>query len=47
MIEAGIAYGFRHEKTIQLSRQVDELLNVYDHERRTTTMASQNNVNNL
>lgn len=46
MIEAGIAYGFRHEKTIQLSRQVDELLNVYDHERRTT-MASQNNVNNL
>ncbi|WP_083995187.1 aspartyl-phosphate phosphatase Spo0E family protein [Caryophanon latum] len=46
MIEAGIVYGFRHEKTIQLSRQVDELLNAYDSERRTM-ITNRNNVNNL
>ncbi|MEE1131900.1 MAG: aspartyl-phosphate phosphatase Spo0E family protein [Caryophanon sp.] len=46
MIEAGVAYGFRHEKTIQLSKQMDELLNAYDHHKRRMTM-SRENINNL
>ncbi|MBS7344988.1 MAG: aspartyl-phosphate phosphatase Spo0E family protein [Caryophanon sp.] len=35
MIQSGITYGFLHEKTIQLSKQVDELLNLYYIEQRT------------
>ena len=34
LIQTGITHGFGHEKTIHLSKQVDELLNLYDDERR-------------
>ena len=30
MIESGLKHGFRNNKTIQLSKRLDELLNEYD-----------------
>lgn len=41
MIESGIEHGLQNEKTIQLSRQLDQLINEFDEQRYNGTIMAQ------
>lgn len=40
MIQCGITYGFMHEETIRLSKEVDRLLNLYYVKQRSCNVSA-------